>query len=419
MLAEIITIGDEILIGQTVDTNSAWMGEQLHLIGVKLNRVVTISDTREAILEAIDESFSRADLILMTGGLGPTKDDVTKETLAEYFDTKLERNQEVLDRIESYFESRGFPILETNRQQADLPASAEVMLNMRGTAMGMWFQKGNKALLSMPGVPYEMKGIMRDHGLYRIKSMFEPNTIIHKTVLTQGVGESFIADKMSDWENRLRAEGLALAYLPSPGMVKLRLTGYPLNGESEAVAQRMENYINELQEAFPANVYGRERDKLAQVVGELMMLEGETVATAESCTGGTIAQMFTENPGSSNYFLGGAVTYSNKAKTDILGVTPELIEKHGAVSEEVVKEMAEGACQKFGATYAIATSGVAGPDGGTETKPVGTVWIGLATPDGVQAQKWILGRSRSRNITVSAQTALNWLRNEIIKRRFE
>lgn len=419
MLAEVITIGDEILIGQTIDTNSAWMGENLHLIGVELNRIVTISDRAEEIVQAIDESFSRVDLILMTGGLGPTQDDVTKETLAAYFGTTLERHQEVLDKIAAYFESRGFPMLDVNRKQADLPKDADILMNKRGTAMGMWFEKDGKVLISMPGVPYEMKGILRDYGFEKIKARFSPTRTVYRTVQTQGLGESFIADRMSEWETRLRGEGLSLAYLPSPGSVKMRVGGVPGTEGEVALVNQIEAYLKELEATFPQHAFGREKDTLPEVVGRMLIEKEVTLSTAESCTGGHIAELITAIPGASAYFNGGAVTYSNGAKSAILGVDQKDIETHGAVSEPVAMQMAAGAQAKFETDYAIATTGVAGPDGGSDEKPVGTVWIGLATPSGVKARKFVFGKNRSRNITVSALTALNWLRNEIIGRGFE
>ncbi len=419
MLAEVITIGDEILIGQTIDTNSAWMAENLHLIGVELNRIVTISDRAEDIVSSIDESFSRVDLILMTGGLGPTQDDVTKETLAAYFNTALEVHQDVLDKLTAYFESRGFPMLDVNMKQADLPKDADILMNARGTAMGMWFERNGKVLISMPGVPYEMKGIMRDHGLAKIKEQFSPQPMVYRTILTQGLGESFIADRMSEWETKLRNEGLALAYLPSPGSVKMRISGVPVENGVEAMVTRIESYFKELIDVFPEHVYGRENDTLASIVGTLLETRGATLATAESCTGGLIAELITAIPGASAYFMGGAVTYSNESKEAVLGVVPDDIVSQGAVSEIIAKQMAAGAKEKFKSTYAISTTGVAGPDGGTDEKPVGTIWIGIAGPGGVKAKKFSLGKSRSRNITVSAISALNWLRNEIITGGFE
>ena len=419
MKAEIITIGDEILIGQTVDTNSAWLAEQLHLIGIRLDRITSISDTRLAIRQAIDESFKRVDLILMTGGLGPTQDDITKETLAEYFDTTLERNTEILEAIDSNFRSKGLEMLESNRKQADLPKDARILRNTRGTAMGMWFEKEGKVLISMPGVPYEMKGIMRDHGLEMIKNTFPTKTILHKTILTQGIGESFLAEKITDWERSLRNEGIALAYLPSPGLVKLRLTAYAENGNKQRVESRMDHYIEELERRVPEYIFGRDKDTVAKAIQDLFQSRGFTLAAAESCTGGLIAHEITAIPGSSGHFLGSLVTYSNEAKMEILGVTRESLENYGAVSEQVVREMAEGARFRLKADYAISTSGVAGPDGGSEEKPVGTVWVAIAGPTKTITKLLKLGQSSDRNIRISMLSALNWLRTEIISGTFE
>ncbi len=379
MKAEVITVGDEILIGQTVDTNSAWLGEQMHMLGIRLNRIITISDTAEEIVNAIDESFARADLILMTGGLG-TQDDLTKQTLAGYFNTELVMHEEIHEQIASFFKSRGREMLVSNSKQAELPKDAIILKNSRGTAMGMWFEKDGKVLISMPGVPYEMKGIMRDYGLEQIRKFFRTEPIIHKTVLTQGIGESFLAELIEDWETKLRLEGLALAYLPSPGMVKLRISGYAANGNAEAVNERIDHYITGLETIVPEYIFGRERDTVAEVVGRLLQQRGQSLATAESCTGGFVAQLITAIPGSSKHYQGGAVTYSNASKIDLLGVSADSLADHGAVSEAVVRQMAEGARKKFGATYALSTSGVAGPDGGSDEKPVGTIWMALAGP---------------------------------------
>ncbi len=419
MKAEIITIGDELLIGQTIDTNSAWMAEQLHLLGVRVNRIVSISDSREAILEAVDDSLSRAQIVLMTGGLGPTQDDITKETLAEYFQTTLQRNEEVHSGIKSFFTSRGKAMLEANDRQADLPKTAEILINTRGTAMGMWFYKDNKALVSMPGVPYEMKGLMSEQIIPKIKERFATPRIIHRTILTQGLGESFLAERISDWEIGLRNEGFSLAYLPSPGQVKLRISAYNIGVNEDEIESRIAFYISELERRIPEYIFGKEKETLAEVVGKLLTSKGETLSTAESCTGGYIANLITAIPGSSLHFMGSVVAYSNIAKSELLGVDARIILKYGSVSEQVVIQMAEGARRSFGTTWAIATTGIAGPEGGTPEKPVGTVWIGVAGPGGTISSKHTFGNSRSRNITLSALTALNELRNEILSQGFE
>jgi nicotinamide-nucleotide amidase len=419
MNAEVITIGDEILIGQTVDTNSAWIAEELHLRGIRLNRIITISDAPDEITQAVDESFSRVDLVLMTGGLGPTQDDVTKYTLAEYFNTELVMNTGIRDEIEAWFISRGRPFLESNAKQAELPKDAHILRNRRGTAQGMWFEKDGKVLISMPGVPYEMKGILREGGFDKIVKHFKTTPIIHKTVLTQGIGESFLAEKISDWEKSLRDDGYFLAYLPSPGLVRLRISGYAENGNAEKVEADIGGYIEELERRVPEYIFGRGKETIAEVVGRLFQEKGKTLSTAESCTGGYIAHLITSIPGSSLHFMGSAVTYSNEAKQDLLGVKQESLERVGAVSEEVVIQMAEGARRKFRSDYAISTSGVAGPDGGSDEKPVGTVWVAIAGPKKTIAKKYNFGGSRSRNIAISALTALNWLRNEFISGELE
>lgn len=419
MKAEIITIGDEILIGQTVDTNSTWLAENLHPLGVRVNRIVSITDTRNAIREAVEDSFGRADIVLMTGGLGPTQDDITKETLSEFFDTELERNQEVLKGIEEFFRSKGRPVLEVNRAQADLPKGAQILKNRKGTAQGMWFEREGKVLISMPGVPYEMKCIMDEGGFEMLRKRFNAPRIIHRTVLTLGIGESFLADLMSDWETALRNEGLSLAYLPSPGLVRLRLSGFAENGHEEKIEGRIRHYIDELERRVPQHAFGYEKQTIGEVIGTLLYQQKATLSLAESCTGGYISHLVTSVPGSSAYYKGGVTAYANEAKIQMLGVPPDLIEKHGAVSEEVVRAMAEGVRKQFGTTYSIATSGVAGPDGGTADKPIGTVWMAIAGSDKTVAELHHLGRSRVGNITVSALLALNWLRIQILTKQFE
>lgn len=419
MKAEIITIGDEILIGQTVDTNSTWLAEHLHPLGVRVNRIVSVTDTRNAIREAVDDSFGRADIVLMTGGLGPTQDDITKETLAEFFETELERNPEVLKGIEEFFRSKGRPVLEVNRAQADLPKGARILKNRKGTAQGMWFERDGKVLISMPGVPYEMKCIMEEGGFEMLRERFNAPRIIHRTVLTLGIGESFLADLMSDWETSLRNEGLSLAYLPSPGLVRLRLSGFAENGSLKQVEDRIQHYIDELERRVPHHAFGYEKQTIAEVVGAMLTKRGATLSLAESCTGGYMSHLVTAVSGCSAFYQGGVIAYADEVKTTVLGVPASLIKQHGAVSEQVVRAMAEGARKRFGTTYAIATSGVAGPEGGTADKPVGTVWMAIAGPEKTLAERRQLGRSRVGNITVSALLALNWLRIQILSKQFE
>ncbi|MFZ5554260.1 MAG: competence/damage-inducible protein A [Bacteroidota bacterium] len=410
--AEIISIGDELLIGQTVNTNAAWIGRELSLLGIEIHRITTISDQREEIISAI--SASPADIILMTGGLGPTNDDITKSTLASYFGSKLVRNTDIVQRIESYFSQRGREVSEVNRQQADLPDNCTVLTNPLGTASGMWFEKNGKIVISMPGVPYETKAIMTNEVLPRLKERFPLPHLVHRTILTQGIGESFLAEIIKDWETRLRNDGLSLAYLPSPGIVKLRITAK--GGEKNNLEKQVNTYINELLTLVPQYIYGFENDRLEQLVGNLLTEKKQTLSTAESCTGGYIAHMITSVPGSSAYFMGTVVSYSNRIKTEILEVKEADLNNYGAVSREVVEQMALGIQKKFQTGYSIAVSGVAGPDGGSDEKPVGTVWIAIAFPGGVESKKFLFEADRIRNIHRTALTALTMLRKKLLEK---
>lgn len=412
MHAEIITIGDEILIGQTVDTNSAWMAKQLNAIGISIHQITSISDTREAILNALAETNERADLVLMTGGLGPTRDDITKVTLCEYFETHLVMHDDVRMGIEKWFESRGIPVLDVNRRQAELPANCDVLRNRRGTAQGMWFEKEGTVFVSMPGVPYEMKGIVEEELLPRLLAHFKRPHIEHFTIMTSGIGESLLADTVKEWEDSLDAEDIHIAYLPSPGVVKVRLSAVGEN--KEAIQAKIQRKAREFEAIAGRYVFAYNDMPLHQAVGDLLKERQYTVSTAESCTGGRIASALTEFAGSSAFFLGGAVAYANSAKTTFLGVDTASIEAHGAVSQPVIEAMAIGAKERFGSTFAVATSGVAGPDGGSEAKPVGTVWIAVAGPNGVKSTLHSFGGDRERNIVRAVQAALTMLRNEIL-----
>jgi nicotinamide-nucleotide amidase len=412
MLAEIITIGDEILIGQIVDTNSAWMGEQLNLAGIKVHQITSVSDNAEHIVKALDEAKSRVDLILITGGLGPTKDDITKHTLVKYFNTSLRFDEEVHQHVKALFARFGREVTGVNLKQAEVPESCTVIHNANGTAPGMWFDQDGKVFVSMPGVPYEMKKMMGAEILPRLKQKYSLPTIVHRTVLTQGIGESFLSEIIADWENSLADKNIKLAYLPSPGMVRLRLSA---SGNDEtALRKTVEEKVEELNKLIPQHIYGYEKDTLEQIVGRLLKEKKQTLSLAESCSGGLIAHLVTSVPGSSAYFMGGVVSYSYESKTNMLGVTTETLEKFGAVSEEVVTQMAEGARKEFKTDWAVSASGIAGPDGGIEGKPVGTVWIAVAGPTGVKAKKFQFGGDRERNIAVTAITALNMLRKALI-----
>ena len=413
MKAELISIGDELLIGQTVNTNAAWLGKELSFRGVQVCNGVTISDKKEVILDALDVAVKRADLVIITGGLGPTKDDITKHTLCEYFEKELEINKEVLDRVEAFFKQRNRPMLEVNVQQAALPIGTEVLHNYHGTASGMWFEKSGVIVISLPGVPYEMKGIMMDEVFPRLQDQFGLSSIYHKTIHFQGIGESFLADQIQDWETSVRDEGLGLAYLPSPGIVKLRLTS--LKGEVDA--EKMDEYFDTLKKQFPINYFGEGEITINEVVADLLINNNKTVGTVESCTGGNLAASFVSLAGSSSYYKGSFLTYSNELKELLVGVSGKNLATKGAVSEEVVIEMAEKGRLKLGVDFCIATSGIAGPDGGTEEKSVGTVWIALASSDGVVAKKFLFGNNRQRNLDMAVLTALNLLRIKLLSNK--
>lgn len=413
MKAELISIGDELLIGQTVNTNAAWLGKELSFRGVQVCNGVTISDKKEVILDALDVAVKRADLVIITGGLGPTKDDITKHTLCEYFEKELEINKEVLDRVEAFFKQRNRPMLEVNVQQAALPIGTEVLHNYHGTASGMWFEKSGVIVISLPGVPYEMKGIMMDEVFPRLQDQFGLSSIYHKTIHFQGIGESFLADQIQDWESSVRDEGLGLAYLPSPGIVKLRLTS--LKGEVDA--KKMDEYFDTLKKQFPINYFGEGEITMNEVVADLLINNNKTVGTVESCTGGNLAASFVSLAGSSSYYKGSFLTYSNELKELLVGVSRKNLATKGAVSEEVVIEMAEKGRLKLGVDFCIATSGIAGPDGGTEEKSVGTVWIALASSDGVVAKKFLFGNNRQRNLDMAVLTALNLLRIKLLSNK--
>lgn len=410
MKAELITIGDEILIGQIVDTNSAWMAEQLNLIGVNVVQISSISDGADQIKIALNQALSRADIVLITGGLGPTKDDITKKTLAEYFNDELVTDQSVIDHIEQLFGRFGKTITDLNRQQADLPSKCIALKNRQGTAPGMWFDHEGKVIVSMPGVPYEMKGLMKDEVIPRITEFADLPVIVHRTVLTTGIGESWLSDKIEGWEVNLPSF-VKLAYLPSPGRVRLRLSASGSN-RNELMAA-VDTAIGELKSMIGHLIYGEDTDSLQEVVGQLLLERNATLSTAESCTGGSIAGAITSVSGASAYFLGSIVSYDNEVKIGQLGVKPETLDAVGAVSEEVVCQMAEGVKSRLKTDYSIATSGIAGPTGGTEEKPVGTVWIAVSGPNGTQAKKFLFGDVRERNISRSVTAALNMLRIEL------
>jgi nicotinamide-nucleotide amidase len=407
MLAEIITIGDEILIGQIVDSNSAWMAVELNKIGVKVKQITSVSDDASHILKAFADAENRADVILITGGLGPTKDDITKKTMAHYFKSEeMVLHKPTLEVVERIFARYKAPLLEANIQQAMVPANCEVLLNEQGTAPGMLFRNGKKIFVSMPGVPYEMMNLMNIHVLPIIKKEFNLPPVYHQTILTAGVGESFLAEKIKDIEDALPLH-IKLAYLPKLGSVRLRLSTF--EHASEAIKEEVDFYIHQILERIPNVWVAKEDIPIEKVILKLMEANHLTLSVAESCTGGAISSLFTQHAGCSSVFAGGGIVYSYELKTKLLGVKPDTLAKYGAVSEETINEMVSGALKNFDTDYAIAVSGIAGPDGGTIDKPVGTVWIAVANKEKVVAKKYNFGNKRTQNIERSAMAALNLL----------
>jgi nicotinamide-nucleotide amidase len=412
MKAEIITIGDELLIGQTIDTNSAWMGAELSLAGFNIIRKVAIHDRKSDILRALSDSAGKSNVVLITGGLGPTSDDITKQTLCEFFNTKLVMNNEVLTMVENMMKRRNFPMNENNRKQAEVPESCSVLTNAAGTAPGMWFEKYGTIFVSMPGVPNEMKYIMNQHVLPALKKRFTSQKIIHRNIMTYGTPEAKLAEILAGFETGLPGF-IKLAYLPSSGIIKLRLTG--TGNDRGFVSDSIEEQVKKLYAIIPDLIYGENEESLEMVIGKLLREKKSTLSTAESCTGGNIAHMITSVPGSSNYFTGSVIAYDNRVKTQLLGINEKLIENEGAVSENVVRAMAEGVKRLLKTDYSVATSGIAGPDGGTEEKPVGTLWLAVASESGTVAEKHTFSTDRTANITRFSLVALNLLRKQIIR----
>ncbi len=412
MKAEIITIGDELLLGQVIDTNSSWLGQQLNQLGIQVHYKSALPDDKEAILDGLRHAKERSNIIIITGGLGPTKDDITKNTLCDFFETRLVQNEKVLEWVTSIFKMRNLPMLESNNQQAMLPENSRVLWNRNGTAPGMWFLEDGKVFISMPGVPFEMKTIFEEEVVPLLKETFSFPSIVHRTILTSSIGESFLANKISHIEDALPSH-IKLAYLPSVGMVRLRFSAYGEN--TEQLNLELQPIIDALYETIGTYIYGEGEDNLAQVVGMLLKGKGKTIGTAESCTGGYMAHMITLNSGSSSYFKGSIISYSNEVKINQLGVDPKIIETYGAVSEDCVKAMAEGARMVLKTDYSIAASGIAGPDGGTQEKPVGTVWIAISTPNQTVAKRLNLGDNRERTIQRTAIQALDTLRKILLE----
>jgi nicotinamide-nucleotide amidase len=403
MRAEIITIGDEILIGQIIDTNSAWLGQQLSSIGIQVVQISSVSDQAAVIVEALEEAQRRADLILITGGLGPTKDDVTKHTWVDYFGAKLVTNESVLLQLRAWFEQRGRKMSEMNERQDDLPDNCELLQNSLGTAQGMLWRKNGKLILSMPGVPYEMKHIVSERLLPLLRKELELPIIVHRTIMTCGMVESRIAELVADVEADLPPH-IKLAFLPRPGIVRLRLSA--LGNQREPLEKEVATYEQRFVQLLGHHVFGYDDVRLEAAIGEALLKRQGKIATAESCTGGTIASMISSVTGASAYFMGSVVSYSNEAKIDLLGVQPETIENHGAVSEQTVAEMAQAVKQKFGTDYSIAVSGIAGPAGGTPEKPVGTVCFAVSGPTENWLRTYNFGTERQLNIERASMMAL-------------
>lgn len=409
MNCEIITIGDELLIGQVVDTNSAWMAGRLNEMGIRVNQITSVGDNPDQICESLDLARKRSPIILMTGGLGPTTDDLTKDTLCRYFDSDLITDESIVDDLTRYFHSRGRELTATNLKQAEIPRKCKPVYNPHGTAPGMWFDDDGCIFVSMPGVPYEMKAMMDEKILPALAEKFKLPRVFHYTIITTGMGESFLADQIHDWEQNLPSY-IRLAYLPSVAMVKLRLSCY---GADTAKINEVLLQAEQVKKLINKYIIGIGEDTPEGVTGRLLLERNETLAIAESCTGGYLSHLVTSIPGSSAYYVGSTISYANEVKTRFLGVEADVIKKEGAVSEAVAKAMASGVREKLGTTWALSTTGVAGPSGGTAEKPVGTVWIGLAGPDGVTARKFQFGSNRMRNIQATAVYAFKMLCNEM------
>ncbi len=404
---EIITIGDEILIGQIVDTNSAWMASQLNKEGFSVFQITSVSDNENHITEAVDAALKRVDIVLLTGGLGPTKDDITKQTLCRYFNTELVFNQSVIDTINRLFPATKNGINELTYSQAYVPKNAIIIENATGTAPITWFDVKDKVLVSMPGVPSEMEWVMSNQIIPRLAQRFNTPSLLHKTIIVEGYAESALAIKISDWENNLPA-CIKLAYLPAIGIVKLRLTG---NLPDKVLLENMiDAEIEKLRAIIGSSIIATEDIPLEVLIGDLLKSKKMQLATAESCTGGNIARLITSIPGSSNYFKGSVVAYSNAVKETVLGVPKELMIEHGAVSQPVVEQMAQNVLQLTAADIAVATSGVAGPDGGTPDKPVGTVWICVCTKEKLISRKYNFSTFRDRNITRASLAGLSMIK---------
>jgi nicotinamide-nucleotide amidase len=407
--ATIITIGDELLIGQTIDTNSAWIASSLNKIGITIKRRVAVGDERDAIWRSLEDEGRLAQIILITGGLGPTSDDITKPLLCKFFGGKLVTNQEALDNVVDIFTKKlNRPLLKRNLKQAEVPDNCTVIQNKRGTAPGMWFEKNNVICVSMPGVPHEMKGMMDDYVIPELIKKFNLHPVQHRTLLTAVIGESFLAEKLTDFEANLPTN-IKLAYLPNYGMVRLRLTDL----QSASDLSKIDEYFQLLKLKVQDFMVIDDDVSIQEVIARKLLETGRSIALAESCTGGHISQLFTQMAGSSQYFLGSVVSYSNEMKQDALKVPEQIIQEYGAVSSQTVEAMAEGVRKLSNADLGLATSGIMGPAGGTDAKPVGFVWVGFSSKDKTASTSFQFRFDRKRNIESTATSALDFLRKNM------
>lgn len=413
MKATIINIGDEILIGQIVNTNAAWMAEELNKNGIAVDRVLTIADAKEAIVDALDLAIERSKLVFITGGLGPTKDDITKKTLAEYFGMELKFHELSFSNIQQLFAQYGRVPDDRYRIQAEMPVGAKVLINKAGTASGMWFEYKGKIIVSMPGVPREVKYLMEDEILPKLKMQFEFPTIMHYTLNVTGKGETDLGDLLAEFEEKLPSN-IKLAYLPNTmtGLIRLRLSAY---GEDAIVLEtQLDHYVRKLPPILGSLIFGEQKDTLESVIGKMLLKRNYTLGTAESCTGGNIAHKITSVAGCSAYYESSIIAYSNTIKRDLLGVKEETLEVHGAVSEQTVIEMARGTQKLLNVNCAIAVSGIAGPTGGSPEKPIGTIWIAVTENEKIYTKKLQLGKDRIQNIERTTTIALNLLRRFLL-----
>ena len=410
MKATIITIGDEILIGQILDTNSRYISRTLNAHGIVVAERTSIGDNRTQIVETLDRALSQSEIVIITGGLGPTKDDITKHTLCEYFGSTLRYDEREAEHIRTLLEARNIAFNDLNRGQAMVPECCTVLHNAHGTAPGMWFEQEGRVVISLPGVPFEMQHLIDEEVMPRLTARFELREIIHRTMITFGIAESILAERIATWEEAL-PEYLHLAYLPAPNVVRLRLSAYEVEGKE--VSREIDAQFEKLHTIIPDNIAGFEDASVEELVHNIFINKGKTLAVAESCTGGAIASKFTAQAGASAYFLCGVVSYSNESKCNVLGVQMSDIEQYGAVSEQVAKAMAQGAKVISGANFAISTTGIAGPTGGTKEKPIGTVWIGIATPDKCFAVRKNCGTDRSQIISRATAYAIAMLYDEL------